>query len=118
VILKSDLIAHRIESSEFRADPLIIAPRPDLQKLKEGGTASVDLRLGTWFMELRRTRTGSLGIMRSKTEPQDEENLARTLYTPFGKEFLLHPQSFILGITLEWIRLPKNLAAYVVGKSS
>jgi dCTP deaminase len=39
-------------------------------------------------------------------------------YIPFGSEFILHPHSFVLAVTLEWIRLPKTLAAYVIGKSS
>ncbi len=39
-------------------------------------------------------------------------------YVPFGREYVLHPGHFVLGATLEWIRLPRNLAGYVVGKSS
>lgn len=39
-------------------------------------------------------------------------------YIPFGGEFILHPHSFVLAVTLEWIRLPRTLAAYVIGKSS
>jgi deoxycytidine triphosphate deaminase len=30
----------------------------------------------------------------------------------------LHPGQFVLGETLEWIRLPKNLVAFVIGKST
>jgi dCTP deaminase len=37
---------------------------------------------------------------------------------PFGKSFILHPKYFVLGVTLEWIRLPKDIAGYVIGKSS
>ena len=36
----------------------------------------------------------------------------------FGDSFLLHPRSFVLGITLEWIRLPSDLSGYITGKSS
>ncbi|MCA9052009.1 MAG: dCTP deaminase, partial [Planctomycetaceae bacterium] len=32
--------------------------------------------------------------------------------------FILHPRQFVLAVTLEWIRLPSNLAGYVVGRSS
>jgi dCTP deaminase len=39
-------------------------------------------------------------------------------YIPFGSEFILHPNSFVMAVTLEWIRLPRTLAAYVIGKSS
>jgi deoxycytidine triphosphate deaminase len=39
-------------------------------------------------------------------------------YVRFGRDFYLHPKAFVLAITLEWIRLPANLGAYVIGKSS
>jgi dCTP deaminase len=39
-------------------------------------------------------------------------------YVPFGRDYYLHPGNFVLGVTLEWIRLPNDLAAYVVGRSS
>jgi len=47
-----------------------------------------------------------------------EQRYTRTHYVRFGDEFILHPRSFVLGTTLEWIRLPRNLAAVVTGKSS
>jgi dCTP deaminase len=37
---------------------------------------------------------------------------------PFGETFVLHPGRFVLGSTVEWIKLPNNYAAYVVGKST
>ena len=37
---------------------------------------------------------------------------------PIGDYFVLHPGQFVLGETLEWIHLPKNLVAFVVGKST
>ena len=47
-----------------------------------------------------------------------ESRLAKSYYVPFGETFILHPKNFVLGVTLEWIRMPKKMAAYVVGKSS
>ena len=35
-----------------------------------------------------------------------------------GKNISCIPRSFVLGVTLEWIRLPKDLAGYVTAKSS
>jgi dCTP deaminase len=37
---------------------------------------------------------------------------------PIGDFFVLHPGQFVLGETLEWIHLPKNLVAFVIGKST
>jgi dCTP deaminase len=37
---------------------------------------------------------------------------------PLGDAVTIHPHQFILGVTLEYIRLPSDLMAYVVGRSS
>ena len=39
-------------------------------------------------------------------------------YVPFGGTFVLHPRSFVLAITLEWIRMTRRHGGYVMGKSS
>lgn len=95
-------------------DPLVITPYPDLDRLQGSGSASVDLRLGTWFVTLRPARIPYIKIEDIAIESQ----LTKTHYVPFGGAYYLHPRTFVLGITLEWIRLPKNLTAFVIGKSS
>ena len=37
---------------------------------------------------------------------------------PFGEELWLHPRHFVLAATLEYLRLPDDMSAYVVGRSS
>jgi len=93
-------------------DPLIIVPQPDLNKIREHPQASIDLRLGTWFSQSRQTRTGVLKV------GADDFIEPVTTFVPFGKSFFLHPRAFVLAITLEWICLPGDISAYVVGKSS
>jgi dCTP deaminase len=39
-------------------------------------------------------------------------------YVRLGAEFILHPHSFVLAATLEWVRMPRKLAGYVTGISS
>jgi dCTP deaminase len=39
-------------------------------------------------------------------------------FVRFGKNFVLHPGRFVLGVTLEWLSLPRTLSGYVSGKSS
>jgi dCTP deaminase len=46
-----------------------------------------------------------------------EETTDRT-YIPIGSAFVLHPGQFVLTATLEYISLPPDLVAYVVGRSS
>jgi len=119
MILKSDEIANLLKSPpEKHKDRLIIRPLPDLDKLEKSGAASVDLRLGTWFVSLRHTRFPALRIDDTAEAIGNNSRLSRTQFVAFGKEFFLQPRGFVLGVTLEWVRFPTNLAGYVIGKSS
>lgn len=120
MILKGSEIANRIENgqSSKSGDPLVVAPVPDIQAIRDSGSASIDLHLGTWFRTLKRSRNPCMEASRSESGTGDGQLFTKEHYVPFGKSFYLHPQSFVLGITLEWMRLPNNLAAVVTGKSS
>lgn len=129
MVLKSSRLAELLESAEQTElqptllpdasvvpaqDRLVVIPRPDTKSLRESSEAALNLRLGTWLMSLRQARTPCLPIHNQPAEAQ----LTRQHYVPFGKDYFLHPQSFVLGVTLEWINLPTYLAGYVIGKSS
>jgi dCTP deaminase len=119
MILKSDRIAKLLDPTTADADPLVITPAPGLEELRDSGSASVDLRLGTWFLKFRQSRSGALMVSGNRgAEQPDEHQTTEVCYVPLGGTFILHPQTFVLGVTLEWVRLPKNLAGYVVGRSS
>lgn len=115
-ILRTEVIANLlVEGKKTGAeDPLAIVPTPDIEALKESGSASVDLRLGTWLATPRAARVPCLDI-----ELQDTvEDLLKVHYVPFGSKFYLHPGCSALGITLEWLRFPRYLAGYIIGRSS
>jgi len=114
MIPKAEIIAGLLENPD-RNDPLVIVPRPDLAELKKSGSASVDLRLGTWFVTPRQARMSHLDIIGGETT---QAQFTKINYVPFGSEYYLHPRNFVLAITLEWIRLPTGFAGYLVGKSS
>jgi dCTP deaminase len=116
MILNAEVIAGYLEKGNKpdTTDPLVISPQPDLKELTESGSASIDLRLGTWFVTLRPARKSHIKV----EESEIQWKLAKTHYIPFGDQYYLHPGTFILGITLEWIRLPIGLGAYVIGKST
>jgi dCTP deaminase len=117
MILKSDRIAELLLRGRDVAtiDPFVIRPCPDLDLLKEQGSASVDLRLGKWFVALRGARMPCLDIAEQDTQASQ---LTKSHYVPFLEPFYLHPGSFILSVTLEWMCVPRDIAAYVIGKSS
>lgn len=118
MLLKADQIFEEIKNPPIEGDPLIITPFPDLSEICDSGAASVDLRLGCWFLTCRQTRVRVLDVYDKPTDIPDEDKLTKTYYVPFGEEFILHPKAFVLGTTLEWIRLPADRAAYVIGRSS
>lgn len=118
MILKADKIAELLESGEPATDPLVITPRPELKKFRKSGAAAIDLRLGTWFVRLRHPRASVLDVGPKVSEALTSEALSKLHYVRFGDKFVLHPRAFVLGSTLEWIRMPKNLAGYVTSRSS
>ena len=79
--------------------------------------ASLNVHLGNWFAAPRRTRLQSvqLGV-------ETQELLLATLsreesFIPHSKTFLIHPGDLILGVTLEFLGLPRDLMAFVEGRS-
>ena len=118
MILKTEEIANEVTSPTNPKDPLIITPIPNLEDLKKTGAASVDIRLGCWFLVCRQTRVGLLDVYDNPNDVPNESKLTKSYYVPYGEKFVLHPKAFVLGVTLEWIRLPLNRAAYVIGRSS
>lgn len=120
MILKADKIADMLENKSGAKDPFVLAPRPDLDELRQSGSGSVDLRLGTWFVTLRQSRAAVLKVATQDEDAESpgESRLTKRYYVPFGEAFILHPGYFVLGVTMEWMRFPHDLAGYVVGKSS
>ena len=113
-MLKSDIIAAILRPGEAPGDNLVISPMPDLEALAKSGAASVDLHLGRWFRTLRQARMTHV----ETGENTSESEFTKLHYVPFAKDYVLHPQAFVLATTLEWVRLPANLAGYVVGRST
>lgn len=119
-MLGSNALADLIEAADKPncADPLVVVPAPDPTLLRKEGTSSIDLRLGTWFLTPKKNRHALLDVTQPDEEQPSEHSVTRTHFVPFGRKFYLHPHSFVLAATLEWIRMPLRNAAYVTGKSS
>ena len=118
MLLQCFTIAELIDSAGDTSDPLIVTPKPNTEELRREFSASVDLRLGTWFRATRTSRHPMLDVYDQDSATPTEHSLTRAHYVPFGGKFILHPGSFVLAVTLEWIRLPLKLAGMVTGKSS
>lgn len=92
---------------------LVVTP---LLSTEQIGPASIDLRLGSEFRLTR--RTGGPGLDPAGDAHAALVELQERLSIPLGEAFWLHPRQFILGATLEFLRLPSHLTAYVLGRSS
>jgi len=98
-------------------DPFAITPL--LKRIEKSGSASIDLRLGTWFVTLRPARMPCLKVEEDeKNGNSSPSQFTKTSYIPFGEKYYLHPRGFVLGITLEWLCMPRDLAGYLIGRSS
>jgi dCTP deaminase len=119
MLLPSDRIADLLATDRStEKDPLVIAPTPDLAQLRRRGGASVDLRLGTWFLAMKARRHHVLDVYDEQVSAPTISDLTNKYYVPFNDRFVLHPRTFVLAVTLEWLRMPQTLAGMVTGKSS
>jgi dCTP deaminase len=120
MMLNSEDIAKALRLGQKQsAAGLTIVPLPCIPALLERGGTSVDFRLGRWFKSFRQTRVESVSLVAAVGGGYDAR-LSRTRqhFVPFGEKFVLHPGRFVLGVTLEWLRLPATMSGYVTGKSS
>ena len=72
MLLKSDEILRALSGEEDPFGRLRIVPSPSVEEIRSSGAASVDLRLGRWFLQLREGRTALLDP--SKRDGRDEES--------------------------------------------
>jgi dCTP deaminase len=112
-LLGREELEHAIYEEDNLDRRLIITP---LLERAQIGRGAVDLRLGTEFLLLRRTRRPGLDPGADSQEEVDE--MQERVVVPFGEKLWLHPSHFVLAATLEYLRLPDDIAAYVVGRSS
>jgi dCTP deaminase len=115
MILKSDKILERLNAEDNKK--LVIEPI-NKDSLRKNNSCSVDLRLGTRFLSTKLSRCTILDIEKANADINKQQRLMDSHYVPFGNKFILHPRNFVLGATLEWIKLPYDLSALVEGRSS
>lgn len=93
---------------------LIVTPL--LDRREQIGAGSIDLRLGSGFIEARRREAQVIDPFAQESVPQ---LVTQERYDiPIGESFFLHPGQFLLGATFEFVRLPAHLAGQVLGRSS
>jgi len=94
-------------------DDLVISP---ILEPSQVGDGSVDISLGTRFIRPRRSRMPMIDFPR--LDKETVHLFQESVVVPFGDSFILHPRSFVLGCTFEFIALPLDICGFVLSRSS
>lgn len=114
-ILTKDEIKDKLAAEDLN-QRLFITP---LLSNTQIGWASVDVRLGNEFITFRRTKYAVFDPLEKPEKLISRMgDFQERIYIPLGGKMVLHPQQLVLGSTLEYIRLPNDIVAEVVGRSS
>jgi dCTP deaminase len=103
VVLSDRTIERLIADGSIQIDPY------DASLLQP---SSVDVRVDRYFRVFHNARYPYIDVK----EPQEE--LTEQVEIEEDRAFILHPGEFVLGSTLERVRLPDDLVARLEGKSS
>jgi dCTP deaminase len=103
MILSDRTIREHIESGRIEIDPY------DPACLQP---SSVDLHVDSTFRVFHNQRHPFIDVRKEMTD------LTEVVEVDGGEPFILHPGEFVLGSTLERVRLPDDLVARLEGKSS
>jgi dCTP deaminase len=102
-VLSDGTIRRLVEAGEIVIepwDPALVQP------------ASVDLRLGDSFRVFENHKVTAIDLREPPT------NLTKEVAIAGGDPFAIHPGEFVLGRTLEHVRIPDDVVARIEGKSS
>lgn len=112
-VLTGPRLRERISLIDENADrQLVVTPLLSPDQI-DTRSASIDLRLGTSFLSLDRAGTPAIDWTNPRSRQSFQSLFARS-YVPLGGSFVIHPNQFVLAATLEWVRMPTDLLAYVV----
>jgi dCTP deaminase len=112
--LEGSLWDMRERENDMKDNSLIIVP--SIYPKSQYGENSIDLRLGSHFLLHRPSKCTHIS-------PYPEEkfnfnNLYDEVYLSPNEVFILHPHQFVLASTLEYISLPFDYYALILGRSS
>ncbi|MHB9053942.1 MAG: dCTP deaminase [Thermoleophilia bacterium] len=116
-VLSDFEIARRLVKPSGSAERLVVTPLINAsQQLRP---SSLDLRLGSEFLIYTRTQFGLIDPANDKNTVQKQiERYSQKIVLGRGEKLVLHPNEFALGITLEFLRLPRDLVGRLEGRST
>lgn len=104
-------------TTEDDEDKIFVSPLLSSSQIQP---ASMDLRLGAEFLVIKTGKITHLDPLRNPDDVRFEVEKYTDKYKILSRHdrFILHPDEFVLGCTLEYVRLPRDIAARVEGRSS
>jgi dCTP deaminase len=112
-LIHEDIV--RLLDHEDVTKRLVITPLLDRER--QIGPGSIDLRLGTEFLEVPRQDNQSIDPFGGEDQGHLGE-AERKSYVPLGDKYIIHPGQFVLGATLEFLVMPADLTGQVLSRSS
>jgi len=115
-MLLSDIeIAKRLVHPD-PAKKLVVTPLISAQE--QLGPSSLDVRLSTDFQRLENMNSSHIELLEKPSAMEKAYKEGKRIVLPATGSFYLHPGEFVLASTLEWFRLPDDLAGRIEGRSS
>lgn len=111
MVLSDWEIAHALATGNIVITPLL---NVDAQI----GASSIDLRLGTQFRVIRTLLRSHFELLPKDAMLEEIREYIEVVHIAPGSPFVLHPGEFALATTLEYVKLPGNLAGRLEGRST
>lgn len=111
-VLTRDEIERRVTA----ADDSQIVCTP-LMRLEQIGDSSLDFRLGTNFIAFRRMQRPALDIYEAEAQSSPRD-FQQKIHVGIGEKFFLAPGMLVLASTLEFLKIPSDIACEVITRSS
>ncbi len=111
-LLNYEGLNEKINNYNDLENSIFIEPLLDVRQIS---SVCVDLRLDVNFYVPVKTNESLISCCKGS---EDIENFFESTYRKIGDSFIIYPNQFIIMNTLEYIRLPKNIHAEVVIRSS
>ena len=106
------ILSDRDLKKAIKARKIIITPTPDFAT--QLGTCSVDLRLGNVFRVFDHSKYPYI----DPAKKNFSNEITKKVVVKNGEGFMMQPGDFALAVTLEKVKIPKNMMGRLEGRSS
>ena len=108
-------ILRRLCPDTSDSERIVVTPILDRKQI---GNVEINLRLGRQFIIFKEHLQDSLGPLRMTDYEKKIAHFQEEIVIRYDGKVVLHPGSFLIGSTLEYVSLPNDIEAQVEGRSS